>query len=148
MYDNIVLLGIVLSILFYELTGYSPSGLIVSGYIALCLHTPERIAYTLLVVLITYAVAKVLSHYTILYGRRRFAAMILISFAVNFAIEQSGLMGSTPGLIGCLVPGIMAQEFERQGIAASLLSLGVVTAAIAVIMLLFGMPVLPAGALW
>lgn len=148
MYDDIILLGIVLSILFYELTGFSPAGLIVSGYIALCLHTPERIAYTLLVVFITLGLARLLARYTILYGRRRFAAMILISFAVNFAIEQSGLAGNTPSLIGCLIPGIMAQELERQGIVASLLSLGVVTAAIALIMLLFGISVLPAGVLW
>ena len=73
MYHNIVLLGVVLSILFYELTGFSPAGLIVSGYLALCLQTPARIAYTLFVVLLTWAAARVLSRWMILYGRRRFA---------------------------------------------------------------------------
>ncbi len=145
MYHNIVLLGVVLSILFYELTGFSPAGLIVSGYIVLCLQTPNRIIYTLLVVFITWGIAKLLSDRIILYGRRRFAVMILISFAVDLIIETSGIFGTSPGLIGCLVPGIIAQEFERQGIIPSLLSLGVVTGMLALIMLAFGLPVLPAG---
>ena len=144
MYHNIVLLGVVLSILFYELTGFSPAGLIVSGYLALCLQTPARIAYTLFVVLLTWAAARLLSRWMILYGRRRFAVMILLSFAVNLAIETSGLLGASPGLIGCLVPGLIAQEFERQGIWPSLLSLGIVTGILALVMLWFGLPVLPA----
>ena len=147
MYHNIVLLGVVLSILFYELTGFSPAGLIVSGYIALCLQTPNRIAYTMVVVFITWGIAKLLSNRVILYGRRRFAVMILISFAVNLIIEYSGILGTSPGLIGCLVPGIIAQEFERQGIISSLLSLGIVTGMLALIMLAFGLPVLPAAML-
>lgn len=147
MYHNIVLLGVVLSILFYELTGFSPAGLIVSGYLVLCLQTPARIVYTFLIVFITWGIAKIASRWIILYGRRRFAVMILLSFAVNLIIESSGLLGTTPGLIGCLVPGIIAQEFERQGIIPSLLSLGTVTALLALAMLWFGLPVLPAFAL-
>ena len=145
MYHNIVLLGVVISILFYEFTGYSPAGLVVSGYIVLCLQTPNRIAYTLLVVFITWAIAKLLSNWIILYGRRRFAVMILLSFAVNMVLEASSIFGASPGLIGCLVPGIIAQEFERQGIIPSLLSLGIVSGLLALIMFAFGLPVLPAG---
>lgn len=144
MYHNIVVLGVVLSILFYELTGFSPAGLIVSGYLVLCLQTPGRIGYTFAVVLATWGLARLLSRWMILYGRRRFAVMILLAFAVNLAIELSGLLGATPGMVGCLVPGIIAQEFERQGIFPSLLSLGIVTGVLAMVMLWFGMPVLPA----
>ena len=144
MYHNIVLLGVVLSIFFYELTGFSPAGLIVSGYLVLCLQTPARIVYTFVIVFITWGIAKIASRWIILYGRRRFAVMILLSFAINLVIESGGIFGATPGLIGCLVPGIIAQEFERQGIIPSLLSLGIVTALLALIMLWFGLPVLPA----
>ncbi len=147
MYHDIVLLGVALSIIFYELTGYSPAGLVVAGYLALCLQTPARIGYTFVVVLLTQGVVRVLSHWMILYGRRRFAVMILLSFAVNFIITGSGVIGYTPGLIGCLIPGIIANEFERQGILPSLLSLGVVTGLLALIMLWFGLPVLPAAPL-
>ena len=144
MYHDIVLLGVVLSIIFYELTGYSPAGLVVAGYLALCLQTPERIGYTFAVVLLSWGAVRLLARWIILYGRRRFAVMILISFAVNLLLSRSGLLGQTPGLIGCLVPGIIANEFERQGLLPSLLSLGVVTGLLALVMLWFGVPVLPA----
>lgn len=147
MYHDIVLLGVVLSILFYELTGLSPAGLVVAGYLALCLQTPERIGYTLAVVLLTWGTVRLLSRWMILYGRRRFAVMILLSFAVDWLLSGSGVFGHTPGLIGCLVPGIIANEFERQGFFSSLLSLGVVTGLLALIMLWLGLPVLPAASL-
>ena len=40
MYYEIVLAGVAISLLFVELTGLSPAGLIVPGYLALCLQTP------------------------------------------------------------------------------------------------------------
>lgn len=46
MYYDVVALGVVVSILFSELTQLSPGGLVVPGYLALCLKTPERIVYT------------------------------------------------------------------------------------------------------
>ena len=46
MYDQIILLGVLVSLAFTELTGLS-AGLIVPGYLALCLESPQRIAYTL-----------------------------------------------------------------------------------------------------
>ena len=39
MYYEIVLAGVAISLLFVELTGLSPAGLIVPGYLALCLQT-------------------------------------------------------------------------------------------------------------
>ena len=143
MYHNIVVLGVVMSILFYELTGYSPAGLIVSGYLVLYLQTPSRIVYTFVVILLTWAIAKLLSHFVILYGRRRFAAMILLSFAVNFFIQLSGIVATTPSMIGSLVPGIVAQEFERQGFLPSMLSVSIVSLLLVLAMLWFGVPVLP-----
>ena len=43
MYYEIVLAGVAISLLFVELTGLSPAGLIVPGYLALCLQTPWRL---------------------------------------------------------------------------------------------------------
>ena len=44
MYNEIIVLGVLLSLLFAEFTGVSPAGLVVAGYIALSLQTPLRIA--------------------------------------------------------------------------------------------------------
>ena len=116
MYYEIVLAGVAISLLFVELTGLSPAGLIVPGYLALCLQTPWRIVYTLAVAVAAWGIAKLLGNVMILYGRRRFAVM---------------------------VPGIMAQELERQGFLKSLVPLAAVVGILALIMMWQGMQVFP-----
>ncbi|MBF4695636.1 poly-gamma-glutamate biosynthesis protein PgsC [Fusibacter ferrireducens] len=140
--NNIIILGIVISLLFYELTGISPSGLIVAGYFALNFHSPYRIAYTFGVVLLTWGIAKLLSKVMILYGRRRFAVMILLSFAINVLVIRSGVLVHTPGIIGKIVPGIIALEWERQGVLKSTLSLGIVVVLNLLVIMWLGVPVI------
>ena len=132
MYYEIVLVGVLVSLLFTELTGFSPAGLIVPGYIALNLQTPRRVIYTLAVALMAWGLGKLLGK-----------VMILLSFAINLVIVRSGVLAYDPGMIGVLVPGIVAQEMEKQGIVKSLLSLAVVTGILALIMMGFGMQVFP-----
>ena len=136
MYYEIVLAGVAISLLFVELTGLSPAGLIVPGYLALCLQTPWRIVYTLAVAVAAWGIAKLLGNVMILYGRRRFAVMVLLSFAID-------LLAYDPGMIGVLVPGIMAQELERQGFLKSLVPLAAVVGILALIMMWQGMQVFP-----
>lgn len=143
MYHEIVVAGVAVSLIFAELTGLSPAGLIVPGYIALSLQTPRRVIYTLAVALAAWGCARLLSRWMILYGRRRFAVLVLLSFAIDAAVAALGVLPYDPGLIGVLVPGIMAQEMEKQGVAKSLLSLGAVVAILALIMMWKGMRVLP-----
>ena len=47
MYNQIILLGVVVSMIFTEITGLS-AGLIVPGYLVLALHSPGRIFTTLI----------------------------------------------------------------------------------------------------
>ncbi len=136
-----MILGIVISLFFYELTGISPSGLIVAGYFALNFHSPYRILYTFGIVLLTWGLAKILSNFVILYGRRRFAVMILLSFVINSIIIQSGVLVHTPGIIGKIVPGIIALEWERQGVLKSTLALGVVVILNLLVIMWLGVPV-------
>lgn len=142
MYHDIVLLGVAISLIYTELTGISPAGLIVPGYLVLCLQTPQRIVYTLAVVLMTIGGAKLLNLVMILYGRRQFAVMILLSFTINFIIVRTHLLPYDPGMIGSLIPGIIAQECTRQGIVKSFVSLAIVTGILALILLWNGIGVL------
>ena len=142
MYNQIIVLGVVVSILFSELTGLSPAGIIVPGYIALCLSTPQRLIYTLLVALLAWGASRLLSNFIILYGRRRFAVMIILSFCIDLLIGSIMTEMAVPGLIGILVPGIMASEFEKQGVVRSLFSLGITVGIIALIMLSCGISML------
>ena len=142
MYDQTILLGVVVSVLFSELTGLSPAGLVVPGYIALSLNSPIRVCYTLAISLAAMGLVKLLGRVTILYGRRRFAILILLAFGISALVRISGLMPYSIDVIGCVIPGIMAREFDRQGVVKTLLSLAVVTGVLVLILLLCGWPVL------
>ena len=143
MYHEIVLAGVAVSLIFSELTGLSPGGLIVPGYIALSLQTPHRVVYTVVVAMVARGIARLLSNWMILYGRRRFTMLILLSFTVDLVVNASGLLPYDPGMIGVLVPGILAQDMEKQGALKSLLSMSVVVGILVLLMLWRGMRVFP-----
>lgn len=143
MYHEIVLAGVAVSLIFSELTGLSPGGLIVPGYIALSLQTPQRVVYTVAVAMVARGIARLLSNWMILYGRRRFTMLILLSFTVDLVVNASGLLPYDPGMIGVLVPGILAQDMEKQGSLKSLLSMSVVVGILVLLMMWRGMRVFP-----
>lgn len=125
--DNIVVLGIIASIIYYEITEISPGGIIVPGYMVLFLNQPIRIFVTLILSISTLYIVKLLAGYTILYGKRKFALMIIISFIIGSGIDILRLPVSASLIIGCLIPGIIAHNMDRQGIIKTFSSLSIVT---------------------
>jgi len=127
-------LGVLLSLLFIGLTGIYPGGIIVPSYLVLFAHSPERIGGTLIVALVTTFCFKLASHYLILFGARRFVFMILIAGAWTFLwlrFFPSLLPASLEfRVIGWVVPGLIANSFERQGILITTASLTTVTVAV------------------
>jgi poly-gamma-glutamate biosynthesis protein PgsC/CapC len=138
--DEIVVLGIIASIIFYELTEISPGGIIVPGYIALFIDNPMRILFTVIVSITAFLAVKLLSNFTILYGKRKFAVFIIMSFLIKFLLgnfaEVTELAVSASLVIGYLVPGIIAQEIDRQGMIKTLSSMLVVAFAIKLLVML------------
>lgn len=131
MYD-IIILGIVMSIIFYELTEISPGGLIVPGYIAIYLSQPTKILSTVILSLIVILVERLLSNYMVLYGRRRFGVMVIIGFIVRFILnlgfaDVSILSLSLSSSIGYLIPAIIAQDIEKQGFIKTISSMLIVS---------------------
>ena len=110
--------------------------LIVPGYLALYLHSPGRIVCTLLLAAAAVGLCKLLSQVMILYGRRRFAVLMLLTFFLSLALDAAGLLPFSP--IGILMPGIIAREFDRQGFRDSLLAMAVTTGLTALALLLVG----------
>lgn len=113
------------------MTEISPGGVIVPGYIALFLDQPMKIILTIFLSIITLYTVNFLSEYTILYGKRKFALMIIVSFTLKYAFKESGdylFLSSiiTTSTIGYIIPGIIAQEMDRQGIIKTLSSMMVV----------------------
>jgi len=138
---QVIGIGIMVSFAFYEIVGFSPGGIVVPGYVALFLDQPIRILVTLLVALLTYFVVKILSNYIILYGRRRFLAMVLVSFLLKWLIEEMIIKMPIPGIelrsIGYIIPGLIANEMRRQGIFPTIYSLAIVSIFVRLILLLF-----------
>ena len=64
-------LGILLSLFFTETLGVTAGGVIVPGYIALFLHQPAMVVGTFAIGLLTYLIIRLLSYFTIIYGKRK-----------------------------------------------------------------------------
>jgi len=126
-----LLIGLVLALLWAELTDISPGGLIVPGYFALYLGQPLRVATTLAVALLTLAAYRILARHLILFGRRRFVLMVLFGavLAQGWIVLSPGLFAAPAGLraIGLIIPGILGSSLVRQKAAPTLASLAAVS---------------------
>lgn len=138
MYGQVIILGVIVSLVFSYFTELSPAGLIVPGYMALNLGSPYKILLTLIVAFITLGIYKIISHFTILYGQRRFALMVIISICISWLITLLPIPVANISVIGYLIPGIISTSFERQGILKSFIPLVIVTAITALLATLFG----------
>lgn len=122
-----LLIGLVLALLWAEITDVSPGGLIVPGYFALYLGQPLRLAATLAAALLTLGLVKLLARHLILYGRRRFVLMVLAGavLAQAWLVAAPGLFDAPAGLhvVGLIIPGILASSLARQKPVPTLASL-------------------------
>jgi poly-gamma-glutamate biosynthesis protein PgsC/CapC len=127
MIENLFI-GLLVSSLFIEIIGVYPGGIIIPAYMAMFFDQPLRIAGTLAVSLLCFGSYKILSCYTILFGRRRFVALILLGGLWLFIWNRvfiNDLFQGFHGLyaIGLVIPGIIANTYERQGIVVSIFSM-------------------------
>ena len=128
-------IGLVVSLLYAEIFGVAPGGIIVPGYLALGIDDPIMVALTLAVSLLTFFVVRVLATVMIIYGRRRTVLMILIGFLLG-SLVRAGLGVGTPvgpfeiDVIGYIIPGLIAIWMDRQGTVvtvSSAITAGVLT---------------------
>jgi gamma-polyglutamate biosynthesis protein CapC len=113
-----LLVGLVVALLWAEVTDISPGGLIVPGYLALYLDRPLRVAATLAVAFLTLALYRLLARRLILFGRRRFVLTVLVGAVLSQAwlLVLPRLFEAPVELrvIGWLIPGILASSLARQ----------------------------------
>ncbi len=124
-------LGLLISLIFIGLTGYYPGGIIVPSYLVLFMDQPARIIGTLIAALVTMLCFKLAIQYLILFGKRRFVFMILLGGLWTFIWLQvfpSIFPASLEfRVIGWVIPGLIANHFERQGVIVTTASLVTVT---------------------
>ena len=133
--SELALLSLTLSLIFTEVTGLLPGGIVVPYYFALYLDDPVKVAATVVSALVAVGAVKLLSGVTILYGRRRFAMYLIIGVLEKilftyFYFGDSYMFFNLSMTIGYLVPGILGRQMERQGIGRTLGALAAVALAI------------------
>jgi len=121
MIELAITLGLILSLLSYEVFGLAAGGIVVPGYIALQLNHPDRLAGILGVSLLTFLIIKMLGKYTFLYGRRQMVLSLLIGcLLANFSRYFLSLNIASTTLelqaVGWVIPGLIAHWFAKQGI--------------------------------
>ncbi len=125
MIEAAVGLGVIISLIFSEMLGASAGGIVVPGYIALYLDKPLQILGTLIVSLLTWLIIRIIGSFTLLFGKRRMVLSILIGFILGWASRNLIFHNVTiydlqMQSIGYIVPGLIANWFERQGFLKTL----------------------------
>lgn len=126
--DNIyaaMIIGTLLSLIYVEFTNVLPAGIVIPGYLALSLDNPISILGTFVVSTLTYfIVVHGISKVTILYGKRKFATMIVVAILLKMATDfviGGTLFGPTElAALGVIVPGLIANTIQRQGVLVTL----------------------------
>ena len=136
--------GLVVATLFTELTGIYPGGIIVPAYVAMFVDQPLRIAGTLVVAVCAWVTYRLLARYFILFGRRRFLLLVLLGGAWSLLGYRLVPLAWPASLelraIGWVIPGLIANAFERQGVTKTVLALGIATAVTYFALRLLGLP--------
>jgi len=130
-----IVVGVVVSIIFYERVQLTTGGTIVPAYLATFLAAPVFIGVTLLAGYLTYVIVSVvMAKRWILYGRRKFevemlVGLVLVSIGTGAAVTIGGPHPQLAGLsgIGFLIPGVLAHDMFRQRPGKTFLAVGATT---------------------
>lgn len=115
-----LVVGISLSVVFADVFGIIPAGMIVPSFVALAFRRPAALIGILLVAVLAYFTVNLLGRFVILYGRRKFGAMILAALFIRmglaflfryFVFDYLDFHG-----VGMIVPGLVANSFDKQGV--------------------------------
>lgn len=125
-------LGLILSLLSSEILGIAAGGMVVPGYVALLIHEPWRVAGTIVVALVTLGLLSIIKRYVFIYGRRRIVFTVLIGFFLGWLSREYLTIHTQHAdlefhSIGLIIPGLIANWMDRQGVVETL-SMLIITA--------------------
>lgn len=134
-------LGVIMSMIFQEIVGVSAGGIVVPGYVALQMHEPLRLLGTFIVSFLTFGIIRILSNFMFIYGRRRLVLSILIGFVLGYLSRQAFVyqwlqLDLEMQAVGFIIPGLIANWMERQGVFKTLLCLLLVASSVRLLLML------------
>lgn len=122
-----LLVGLIVAALYTEILEIYPGGIIVPGYFALYLDQPMRVLVTVLIAFVSLLTYRILSQRLILYGKRRFVTLVLLGtlWAALWRLASPHLRSEPVELeaVGWLIPGLLANNLEKQDFVPTLASL-------------------------
>jgi len=120
-------IGLVVAVFYVELMDIYPGGIIVPAYIAFYLDQPLRVLITLIIAFLSLLTYKFISRFFILFGKRRFVIFVLLGavWAQLWFLVLPYIFSQSLGLkaIGWLIPGLLANNLEKQKAVPTLASL-------------------------
>jgi poly-gamma-glutamate biosynthesis protein PgsC/CapC len=136
-------IGLLFALICYLATNLSPGGMITPGWVALTLAEDTRkIIVIAVVTVLTYGGTLLLQRHVILYGKRLFASVTMVSVLLStgtfLVIHEDYPLLFTHETLGFIIPGLIAYQLVRQPtratalctISVSLASYGVLAAGI------------------
>ena len=114
-------IGMVLSLFLTETLGVTAGGIIVPGYIAMNLESPQRLIITFGISILTFLIIRLLSKFIMVYGKRRLVLALLIGFLLGYLSRSENMITAGLGtidfiVIGNIIPGLIANWMDRQGV--------------------------------
>ena len=114
-------IGMVLSLFLTETLGVTAGGIIVPGYIAMNLESPDRLIITFGISILTFLIIKLLSKFIMVYGKSRLVLALLIGFLLGYLSRSENMITAGLGttefmVIGNIIPGLIANWMDRQGV--------------------------------
>jgi len=132
-------IGVAFSLLFHEVFGLAAGGIVVPGYIAMNFHHPWRLAGTLVVALAVWGCIRIVSNFVFVYGRRRMVLAVLLGFILGYISRQMFDAGGGDirlEAIGYIIPGLIANWMERQGVYKTITTVLMGGAAVRILVIL------------
>lgn len=123
-------IGLIISILVYERWRVIGGAAVGAGYMALFVNRPLYLVTTIVSAIAAYYIVQYfIARRMFLYGRRRLVAMVLTGMTLQLLLGLVAFftINDTPWLVGLygigfVLPGLMAQDIERQGIRLTVLT--------------------------
>jgi gamma-polyglutamate biosynthesis protein CapC len=125
-------IGLLFALVCYLTTNLSPGGMITPGWMALTVvEDVQKVAVIVGVTVITYLGVRGLQRVVILYGKRLFAAVIMLSVlfstGVFLLVQRDYPLIFAHETLGFVIPGLVAYQLVRQPPVATLLATSAVS---------------------
>jgi len=124
-------IGLIVAVIYVEIMEIYPGGIIVPAYVALYLDQPLRVLATILIAFLSLCTYKILSRFLILFGKRRYIMLILLGviWAQLWFILLPRFFSEPLEIkaIGWIIPGLLANNLEKQKPVPTLASMFVVS---------------------